>query len=114
MSNSTENSKITTRKRKATSPEARENQLIALTIDKVEERIRNGKASSQEYVHFLRLGTEKARLEKEKLQKENELLRAKTENLEMQKRSEELTERVIRVMKEYNGIEVDEEYDDDY
>lgn len=96
------------------SPEARENQIIALAMDKAEERIRNGTASSQEIVHFLRLGTEKARLEKEKLAKENELLRAKTENLEMQKRSEELTEKVIRAMKEYNGIISDEEeYIDD-
>lgn len=114
MSKSTENSKKTTKIRKAMSPEARENQIIALAMDKAEERIRNGTASSQEIVHFLRLGTEKARLEKEKLAKENELLRAKTENLEMQKRSEELTEKVIRAMKEYNGIISDEEeYIDD-
>lgn len=114
MSKSTENSKKTTKIHKAMSPEARENQIIALAMDKAEERIRNGTASSQEIVHFLRLGTEKARLEKEKLAKENELLRAKTENLEMQKRSEELTEKVIRAMKEYNGIISDEEeYIDD-
>lgn len=114
MGKVSENSKKTTKIHKAMSPEARENQIIALAMDKAEERIRNGTASSQEIVHFLRLGTEKARLEKEKLAKENELLRAKTENLEMQKRSEELTEKVIKAMKEYNGIISDEEeYDDD-
>lgn len=114
MSKTNESSKKTTKIHKAMSPEARENQLIALTIDAVEERIINRTASSQEYIHFLRLGTEKARLEKEKLRQENELLRAKTDNLEMQKRSEELTEKVILAMKQYNGIETEsEEYEDD-
>lgn len=105
------NNSKTTKIRKAISPEARENQIIAEAMDAVEERILSRTATSQEYIHFLRLGTEKARLEKEKLRKENELLRAKTDNLEMQKRSEELSEKVINAMKEYNGLELN--YEDD-
>lgn len=68
--------------RPAMTPEARENQLIALAIDRVEQRIIDGTASSQELIHYLKLGSEKNQLEMEKLRKENELLTAKTSALE--------------------------------
>lgn len=87
----------------ALTPEAREDQLIALAMDVVEERLLNGTASSQETTHFLKLGTTKAQLEKEKLAKENELLRAKTETLQSQKRSEEFYEKVINAIGIYSG-----------
>ena len=61
--------------RTATSPEARENQLISLAYDLVEQRLRDGTATSQETVHFLKLGSTKDRIEKEILerQKTNEV-----------------------------------------
>ena len=111
LSKTTGNSRTTTKIHKPISPEARENQIIAEAMDAVEKRILNGTATSQELIHFLRLGSEKSKLEKEKLRKENELLKAKTENLELQKRSEELSEKVIQAMKEYSGVEL--EYEDD-
>ena len=50
----------TTRKiRPAISPEARENQLIALAVDLVEQRLLTGTASSHETTHFLKLGSTK-------------------------------------------------------
>lgn len=100
--------------RKALTREGRENQLIALTIDRVEERIRNGTASSAEYVHFLKLASSKDKLEKEKLELEKELLQAKTENLRSQKATEELYRDAIRAMHVYSGnIEEDTEDDED-
>ena len=65
--------------RPALTPEARENQMISLAMDLVEQRLLNGTASSQETTHFLKLGTAKEKLERERLEKENELLKAKTE-----------------------------------
>ena len=60
-------SKNTTRKiRPALTPEARENQMIALAVDLVEQRLLDGTASSQETTHFLKLGSMKNRLEMEK------------------------------------------------
>ena len=48
----------TTRKiRPALTPEARENQMIALAVDLVEQRLLDGTASSQETTHFLKLGS---------------------------------------------------------
>lgn len=99
------------RLRPALTPEARENQMIALAMDRAEEQLLDGTASSQVITHFLKLGTTKAELEKEKLEKENELLRAKTEALESAQRSEELFERAIKAMQLYSG-RGDEE--DDY
>lgn len=91
------------RTRPAISPEARENQLISLAYDLVEQRLKDGTATSQETTSLIRLGTMKARLEAEKLKKENELLVAKTETLESSKRSEELYANAIAAMRKYSG-----------
>lgn len=98
--------------RPATSPEAQENIMISLAMDLVEERLRNGTATSQETTHFLKLGSANARLETEKLRLENELLVAKTEALQSQKRVEELYEKALKSMKLYSGQTDDEDYED--
>ena len=91
------------RRRPALSPEARENQLISLAVDLVEERLTNGTASAQETVHFLRLGSTKARIEQEMLRKQSELLEAKTEAIRSAKRVEELYENALSAMRIYSG-----------
>ncbi len=101
------------RRRRAMSPEEREAQLISLTMDTVEERIRTGKASSQELVHFLRAGSNKERYEKEKLALELELVKAKTENLRMQQKNDEMYAEALRAFKRYSGSDPDEEDDDE-
>lgn len=98
-----ESSKTTKKLRPAINPEVRENQLISLAMDRAEEQLLNGTASSQIIVHFLKLGCAKAELEKEKIERENELLRAKTESLESAKRVEELYENALNAMKRYSG-----------
>ena len=108
----TSKSKSTRKIRPALTPEARENQLISLAVDLVEQRLWDGTASSQETTHFLKLGSTKARLEKEKLEEENKLLRAKTENLESQKRVEELYSEALKAMRDYAGYGSEEQ--DDY
>ena len=65
----------------ATSAQAREDQLIAMAYDEVERRISEGIATGPELVHFLRMGSPKAKLEKELLERELELTTAKTENI---------------------------------
>ena len=87
----------------AKSREARENQLIALSYDLVEQRIRDGTATSQETTHFLRMGSPKARLEKQKLEKEIELLDAKRDALEAAKRIEELYGNALSAFRDYGG-----------
>lgn len=99
--------------RPALTPEAREGQLIALATDLVEQRLRDGTATSQEVVHFLRLGSMRERLERERLENENILLRAKTEALESQARIEELYADAIRAMQRYSGAGSASEIDDE-
>lgn len=87
----------------ALSPEARENQLISLAYDEVERRIREGTATSQELVHFLKLGSSRDRIEKEILSHQNELIQAKTEALQSAKHIEELYSNAIEAMRSYTG-----------
>ena len=96
------------KRRPATTPEGRQNQLISLAIDLAEEKLRDGTASSQVIVHFLNLATQQAKLETEKLALENKLVKAKTEALESEKDKVELYEQAIRAMKMYNGEATDE------
>lgn len=96
--------------RPAISPEARENQMIALAVDLAEKQLMEGTASSQVITHFLKLGTTKAELEREKLASENELLRAKTEAIQSAKKVEELYANAISAMKIYSGQGDSDEY----
>lgn len=92
----------------ARTPEARENQLISLAMDRAEQQLRDGTATSQVIVHFLKLATVKEKLELEKIKKENELLTAKTENLQSIKKQEEMYAAAIKAMQLYSGEKVDE------
>jgi hypothetical protein len=83
--------------------EARENQLISMTIDLAARQIKAGTASSQVMTHFLKIGSTKEKLEKEKLVQENALLRAKTESLETAKDTKVLVQNAIDAMKAYSG-----------
>lgn len=97
--------------RPALSPEARENQLISLAIDLVEQRLLDGTASSQETTHFLKLATSKAKLENKLLEAQTEMAIAKKEALRSQKRSEELFSEAIKAFRSYSGQ--DEPYEED-
>lgn len=96
--------------RPALTPEARENQLIALAVDVAEEQLRNGTASSQVITHFLKLGTTRAELEKEKLVRENELLRAKSKALDSAEEIKVLYADALKAMRNYAGQGDPDEY----
>lgn len=89
--------------RPATTPEARENQMISLAMDAAEKQLLEGTASSQVITHFLKLATEKARLEREVLEVQKDLIVAKRETLQSQQRSEELYANAIKAFKHYAG-----------
>lgn len=98
-----------TKSRPAITPEARENQLISLAYDLVEQRLLDGTATSQETTHFLKLGSAKTKLEMEKIRKENNLLDSKKEALDSSKRSEELFEKALQAMRSYSGVNNEDE-----
>lgn len=84
-------------------PEARENQMIALAVDLAEQQLRQGTASSQVITHYLKLGSTKERIEKEILEKQKELISAKTEALQSAKRIEDLYTNALNAMRNYSG-----------
>ena len=92
-------------------PEGQQSYLVSLAFNLVEQRLRDGTASSQETTHFMEIGSEREILRREKLIEENKLLRAKTDALKSQKHVEELYEEALNAMRRYSGQgEPDEEY----
>lgn len=87
----------------ATTPEGRENQLVSMAVDLAERRMREGTASAQEIVHFLKLGSSRERLEQERLAGENMLLKAKAEAMGDAKKNEALYAEALNAMRAYSG-----------
>lgn len=93
-------------RRRAISPDARENQLIALAMDTAEERMLNGTASSQEIVHFLRLGSSLVKLQKEEIRERIELDKTKVKAIESSEEYKRLYEEAINAMKSYGSASI--------
>lgn len=87
----------------ATTPEARENQLISLAVDLAEKQLRDGSAPAMVTTHYLKLATTKSRLEVEKLKRENKLLEARASAIESTKLVEELYKEALAAMRTYQG-----------
>ena len=100
------------RRKPATTPEAREHQMVSLAVDLAERQLRDGTATSQVISHFLKLGSTREQLEQERLANENVLLRAKAEALAAQARIEELYGEAIQAMRSYAGQDEPEAPDD--
>lgn len=88
---------------KATTPMAREQQLIAKAVDLAEKQLGDGTASAQVITHYLKLGSSREALEQERLQNENILLRAKKEAMDSQARIEEMYGAALNAMRTYAG-----------
>lgn len=97
-----------------TTPEARENQLIALAADLAERQMRDGTASAQVVTHFLKLGSSTERLEQLKKKHEVDLLQAKAEAMESAKQVEVLYGKALNAMRRYSGQDAPEGEDDEY
>lgn len=109
--NSRTKSDETVRKRPATDPESREQQLISLAISAAEKQLREGTASPSVITHYLKLGSSRELMEKEKLKKEIEQMSAKIESIKRGELIEEKYDNAIKAMKQYKG---ESEEDDSY
>lgn len=103
--------------RPALSPEARMNQLTSLAVDLVEQRLRDGTASSQETTTFLKYAanTREMELKNKLLEAQAEMAIAKKEALQAQRRSDEMFEKAIKAFRRYSGQDngdEEEDYDD--
>lgn len=84
-------------------PNYREGQIISKAMNLVEKRIDEGTASPSEVIHFLKLGSSLAILERQKLENEVKMLGAKTTSIESTQKTEELYREAISQMKIYRG-----------
>lgn len=96
----------------ALTPEARENQIISAAYDLVEKRIRDGSASAQETVYFLKLGSAREREERRLLAERTRLATAKAEAIDRGREQEEMYNNAINAMRRYSGHGEEEFYDD--
>jgi len=97
----------------ARTPKERENQMIDLADRLAEKQLREGTASAQVMVHYLKLGSSREKLEQRKLEIEAELSSKKIEVMAQANRIEELMTNAIAAFKSYGGgDDSDEGYED--
>ena len=96
----------------APTPEAEEQRLISLATKLAAQQLEDGTASSQVITHYLKLGTNRERLEREKLERENELLKAKAESIKSGPKMDEYYIKVVNVMRGYRGESEEEDEQD--
>lgn len=101
------------RRSPAKTPEERESMLISMAMDRAEQQIADGTASSQLLTHFAKLGSSRERLEQERLRNENEVLRKKVETMEAAVDVKNLMTEALMAFKGYSG-QADDDDDDDY
>jgi len=87
----------------ATSPEARENQLVNLAVSLAEKQLREGTAAPSIINHYLKIASTRERLEREILEKQSKLIEAKALNINKDREAEELAKAAIEAMKNYNS-----------
>ena len=100
------------RRRPATTPEAREQQLGALAFDLAEKQLSDGSASAQVITYFLKSNSVREKLELERVKNENLLTEAKIVQAGSANKMEALMENAMRAFTEYKGGSVEEDEDD--
>ena len=99
--------------RPALTVEDRQNRMISLATDLAEQQLRDGTASSQVITHYLKLGTQQARLECAKLEYETELVKARTKQIEASAKNEMMYLEAMKAFQSYQGKDVFDENDQD-
>lgn len=93
----------------AITPQAAENQLVAMAYETARNRFLDGTATAQEIVYFLKLGSPKSRIELANLEAQNQLLAAKTDSIATEKNIETLYKEAVKAMSIYKGETPNEE-----
>lgn len=101
------------KRRPATTPEQREDQLIAAAVDLAERQLADGTASAQVISHYLKLASSRERLEQERLRADIEVQKAKKEVMESAKRVEAMYGEALNAMRRYAG-QADDDEDEDF
>lgn len=86
----------------ATTPEAREGQLVNLAVALAERQLRDGTASPSIINHYLKIASKREILEREILEKQSRLIEAKAQSISKDREAEELAKAAIDAMKNYS------------
>lgn len=89
--------------RPATSPEGREQQLIALAVNLAEQQLRDGSASPSVINHYLKMASKRETLERDILEKQSKLIDAKSNSIAKDKEQEQIAKAAIEAMKNYGS-----------
>lgn len=89
--------------RPATTPEAREQQLVSLAVNLAEKQLRDGTASPSVINHFLKIASTRETIEREMLEKQKALIEAKASSINKDREAEDLAKAAIEAMKNYNS-----------
>lgn len=92
----------------AITEDSRRNQLINMAFDLIEQRLRDGTATSQEVTTLIRMSTERARLELEMLRANKDLAVAKADQIKASARTDELIEEAMAALRRYDGSAEDD------
>lgn len=90
-------------RRKARTPKAREDQLINMAYDLAEQQIRDGTISATVLANFVKMGSQRERMEQERLSAENDHLRAKIKAMESIEDVKSLYQDAMKAMALYSG-----------
>lgn len=102
--NNIASSESSSRSRKPdTTPEGRESKMVSLAERLAERQLRDGTASSQVLVHYLKLGSSRERKEQAKLEGEIVLQEARVKALGSTERLEKLYESAMTAFRGYQG-----------
>lgn len=109
-------SKVRRRRAPAESPEAAERRCTMLAYNLAEKQLEDGNASPSVITHFLKLATERSKLEREKLSRETELLQTKNVAIQESKNMQDMLSDAMNMMKHYQAAfgNDEEEYDEDW
>ena len=91
------------RRRRGSTPEARENQLVNLAVDLAERQLADGTASAQVITHYLKAGSTREFLERRKMELDMELIQAKRDLMQSNARMEDMLNEAFEAMKRYKG-----------
>lgn len=89
--------------RPASTPEAREQQLVNLAVGLAEKQLREGTASPSIINHYLKIASRREVLEREILEKQSRLIEAKAQSINKDREAEDLAKAAIEAMKNYNS-----------
>lgn len=82
--------------------EDQEKKMIALAYSQAEKELQEGTASSQIVTHFLRLGTQRAKLEEAQIMLQNSLIQEKIIEAQESQKVAEMVDDVLKALRRYS------------